>query len=142
MHKEHRVPIYHELLSVYITIFGALFLVASPMVKSYTIASFGILIFALGCYLLFNVHSAIILKKEGSTITLNTRKETIRLNTAEIVWLQKMVRFTITEKYLVMVKARRSNHRFPKYYLFKNCPVCGFVNLFKGMGVKFRNFPE
>jgi hypothetical protein len=54
----------------------------------------------------------------------------------------KMVRYTFSDRFWVMLKTRRHDRYLPDYYMLQNSRSIDLIGLFRGMGVRLRNIPE
>ncbi len=131
-----------DIMSIYMAAFGIICVFGSFLVKSLIPVTLGSFITVVGLFLLFYLHSAHVLDESNNTLKLQTRKGIIICNASDILWAMKMVRYTFTDRFWVMVKTRGHNRSLPRYYMLQNSRSLDLIDLFRNMGIRLRNIPD
>lgn len=120
MNSQKRIPPYVEILSIYMAVFGVIYILVAIIAKSLPHVALGTFITVIGLFSLFSLHSAQVVNKSDNIVKLQTRKGIIILDASDILWAMKMVRYTLSDRFWVMLKTRRHNRYLPDYYMLQN----------------------
>jgi hypothetical protein len=77
----------------------------------------------------------------ADSITLKSGKKEVKLLKTDIISIAKVIRFTATERFWLILTFCSQDKKKKDRYFFMNEPGSNFLELFKNMGIQLKNMP-
>lgn len=120
-------------------LFGIFFLIVQFLFFSKPLSILGLIPIIFGYH--YRNKTAVLDKIEEDSVTFSLGKEKVHLSKENIFSVSKVVRFTMTENYMLVITFYNKKKKKKDRYYFMNIPEYNLLESFKNMGVKLENVP-
>ena len=123
----------------FLIIFGLLFSSLQLIFFNKFISVLGLIPIVVGYY--FKKRVVRVYAIGADTITLKSGKKEVKLLKTDIISVAKAIRFTATQRFLIILTFYCQEKNKKDRYFFMNEPESNFLDLFKNMGIQLKNMP-
>ncbi len=130
---------FFELLLGFCFIMGLFFILIAIIIKEITLIVLSISCIVIVCFFMKNFKVARILTITNSSIVLEKNTKRIELYQDNIAHAHKIVKFSITKHYLMILSEKGKNFLSRKRYILLNDPQNDLIALLLKFGIPLRN---
>ena len=123
----------------FVTLFSVFFIGFQITLGNIVFSVMGIPILFISYY--FRNRIVRIKKIEKDSILLASGRKQVKLNKGDITSVFKLIRFTFTERFWMVISLDKGKLRILNSYFLMNEPQENFIDKFSSMGLKLRNIP-